>query len=125
MTAGTSATETAYRVEGVTALPGQAPGAEAEEFRRVAARLAAARTKGELGAILAEEISRYTLADLQVIGGRLYAEMIRLPRPYRDQVHPFITEQILGAYHRLLLMYRAGAFLSVIGPSTSLIFSQS
>ncbi|HVP96264.1 DUF2115 domain-containing protein [Methanoregula sp.] len=116
MTTGISATETVYRDEGATALPGQAPGTDAEEFRRVATRIATAQTRGELGAILAEEIGRYTLADLQVIGGRLYAEMVRLPRPYRDQVHPYITEQILGAYHRLLLMHRAGTFASLTGP---------
>ncbi|MGB8220520.1 MAG: DUF2115 domain-containing protein [Methanoregula sp.] len=118
MTTVTSATETAYRDEGATALHGQAPGAEAEEFHRVAASLVAARTKGEIGEILAEEIGRYTLADLQVIGGRLYAEVVRLPRPYRDQVHPYISEQVLGAYHRLLLMHRTDAFLSMTGPIT-------
>lgn len=118
MTTGASATETAYRDEGTTAPHGQAPGAEAEEFHRVAASLVAARTKGELGELLAEEIGRYTLFDLQVIGGRLYAEMVRLPRPYRDQVHPYITEQVLGAYHRILLMHRAGAFSSMTGPIT-------
>ena len=115
MTAGTSTTEAAYRDEDATAIPGQDAGAE-EEFRRVAARLAAARSKGELGTILAEKIGRYTLADLQVIGGGLYAEMIRLPRPYRDQVHPYISEQVLGAYHRLLLMHRAGTFVTMTGP---------
>jgi hypothetical protein len=108
--------ETIYRDEGTTAFHGEAPGAEAEEFRRVAAKLTSAWTKGELGTILAEEIGRYTLADLQVIGGRLYAEMIRLPRSYRDQVHPYISEQVLGAYHGLLLMHRAGAFTSLTGP---------
>ena len=117
MTAGLSATGMAYGDKGTTIIPGEDAGAE-EEFRRVAARLAVARGKGELGMILAEEIGRYTLADLQVIGGRLYAEMVRLPRPYRDQVHPYITEQVLGAYHRLLLMHRAGAFVTLTGPIT-------
>jgi hypothetical protein len=118
MTTGTSATEIVYMNKGATALFGQADGREAEEFCRVAARLAAARSKGELGTILAEELGRYTLFDLQVIGGSLYAEMIRLPRPYREKVHPYITDQILGAYHRLLIMHRAGAFASLAGPIT-------
>jgi len=85
---------------------------------QTARRMAAAVTKGELGLILADEISRYSLPDLQTIGGRMYAEMIRLPRPYRDQLHPYMTEQLFGAHHRLLVMYRSGRFRSMTEPIT-------
>lgn len=84
----------------------------------MARRMAAAATKGDLGLILGEEVSRYSLADLQIIGGRLHAEMVRLPEPYRKQVHPYITEQLFGAHHQLLSMYRSGRFLSMTEPIT-------
>ena len=99
-------------------LPNREEGDKAEAINRIAGRLASAKTKGELGSILADEVSRYTLMDLQVIGGRLYAEMIRVPRPYRDQSHPYIYEQVFGAHHRLLMMHRSGRFLSMTDPIT-------
>ena len=81
-----------------------------EEIAAVARRLATATTKGDLLRMLAEEAGRYTLADLQVIGGRLFMEVAGLPEPYRSRVRPFFCEQLFGAHHRLLLMYRSGAF---------------
>lgn len=81
-------------------------------------RMAAAVTKGDLGSTLAEEVGCYSLRDLQIIGGRLHAEMIRLPDPYRKQLHPYITEQLFGAHHQLLAMHRSGRFLSMVEPIT-------
>ena len=81
-----------------------------EEIAAVACRLATATTKGDLFRMLAEEAGRYTLADLQVIGGRLFMEVAALPEPYRSRVRPFFYEQLFGAHHQLLLMYRSGAF---------------
>jgi len=80
--------------------------------------MAAATTRGELGTILAEEAGQYSLMDLQVIGGTLYAEMIRLPRPYRDQLSPYAVDLMFGAHHRLLTMQRSGRFRSMTGPIT-------
>ena len=91
---------------------------EADVIDRMTRRMAASVTKGDLGLLLAEEVSRYSLMDLQIIGGRLHAEMIRLPDPYRKQVHPFITEQLFGAHHQLLAMHRSGRFLSMTEPIT-------
>ncbi|RXE55954.1 hypothetical protein ABH15_07040 [Methanoculleus taiwanensis] len=82
----------------------------------VCALLASARTKAELGTLLAREAERYTLADLQVIGGRLYREVASLPSPYREAVRPYFTEQILGAYHRLISMHRSGRFTAMAEP---------
>ncbi|MFZ1126853.1 DUF2115 domain-containing protein [Methanoregula sp.] len=87
-----------------------------EEIAAVARRLATATTKGDLLRMLAEEAGRYTLADLQVIGGRLFMEVAGLPEPYRSRVRPFFCEQLFGAHHRLLLMYRSGAFRQVGEP---------
>ncbi|MGA2699095.1 MAG: DUF2115 domain-containing protein [Methanoregula sp.] len=83
---------------------------EKEEIAAMARRLAMATTKSELGRTLAEEAGRYTLADLQIVGGRLFMEVASLPEPYRSRVRPFFCEQLFGAHHRLLTMYRSGAF---------------
>ncbi|MEG3056117.1 MAG: DUF2115 domain-containing protein [Methanoculleus sp.] len=91
---------------------------EAGAIVQMARRMAIAGTKGELGLIIAREVGRYSLMDLQTLGGRLYAEMIRLPEPYRSKVHPYITEQLFGAHHQLLAMHRAGRFLSMTEPIT-------
>ena len=92
--------------------------AEADAIERTARRMTTAATKGELGSILAEEVGRYSIRDLQILGGRLYAEMNRLPSPYRERVRPYITEQLFGAHHRLLAMYRSGGFSSMTEPIT-------
>lgn len=89
---------------------------EEEETRSIATAISHAKTKGELGQILAREISGYTLRDLQVIGGRLHTEMIRLPRSYRAQLSPYLTDQILGGYHRLITSHRSGRFNALNEP---------
>jgi Uncharacterized protein conserved in archaea len=87
------------------------PSLKEQEYVRSAARsLAAARTKKELAERIARAAEDYTLADLQVLGGKLYTEVEALPEPYRSRVRPYFTEQIFGAHHRLLLMHRTGGF---------------
>jgi Uncharacterized protein conserved in archaea (DUF2115) len=88
----------------------------ADEIREIVQRIGAARTKGQLGEILAIEVQRYSLFDLQIIGGRLNREISKLPVPYRENVRPYFMEQLLGKHHRLLLMYRTGEFSRKTGP---------
>jgi hypothetical protein len=89
---------------------------EREQVAAVARRLAAITAKGELGTVLADEAGRYSLTDLQTLGGRLFVEMNRLPSPYRENVRPYITDQLFGAHHMLLLMYRSGSFRTLTDP---------
>jgi len=96
-----------------TASPDYGYGNETDIIDQTARRMATAVTKGELGQILTDEICRYSLLDLQILGGRLYVEMIRLPRPYRDQLQPYMNDQIFGAHHRLLRMHRSDRFRSM------------
>ena len=79
-------------------------------IRAIAQRLCSARTKGELGTILADETGKYSLFELQVIGGRMYMEVEKLPQPYRERIRPYFAEQLFGTYHRLVAMGRAGEF---------------
>jgi uncharacterized protein (UPF0305 family) len=83
---------------------------EYSEIREICDRLNAARTRGELGMLLAQEVGRYSIYDLQIIGGRFTREVNRLPSPYREQIRPYFTEQLFGMHHTLLRMYRNGNF---------------
>jgi uncharacterized protein (UPF0305 family) len=87
-------------------------------IRAVAARLATARTKGELGKLLACEVRTYSLFDLQIIGGRLNSEIQILPSPYRENIRPHFREQLFGKHHRLLAMEKSGAFNRAHTPIT-------
>ena len=89
---------------------------EHDRVRAIASRLATANSKGTLGIILGEIVCQYTLADLQVIGGRLYADVVGLPSPYREQVRPYFIDQLFGAHHALVRNYRTGAFPSMTEP---------
>ncbi|ACL16802.1 DUF2115 domain-containing protein [Methanosphaerula palustris] len=82
----------------------------------IAERLAATRTKGELGVILGEEISRYSMQDLQVIGGRFVADMAGLPKEFHNELRPRLAEGLFGAHHQIVTLYRSGKFLSMAAP---------
>jgi uncharacterized protein (UPF0305 family) len=82
----------------------------------ISSRLGTVTTTGELGTLLAREVSGYSLFDLQVIGGRLKREIDNLPSPYREQIRPYFTEQLFGMHHSLLNLYRSGAFRKMHSP---------
>jgi hypothetical protein len=85
-------------------------------IRDTADRLLSARTRGELGTLVAQEIVRYTLFDLQIIGGRLNSDIEKLPSPYREAIRPYFREQLFGKHHELISLYRSGAFGHMTGP---------
>jgi uncharacterized protein (UPF0305 family) len=80
------------------------------EISAVAEQMRTAKTKGELGVILSRELQRYSLFDLQIIGGRLNTEIERLPSPYREAIRPYFREQLFGKHHVLLAMHRSRSF---------------
>ena len=93
--------------------------ADQQAFEAVAAicgRLSGARTRGVLGALIAETALSYSIFELQVIGGHLRREVAALPSPYREAIGPHFTAQIFGAHHHLLMMHRSGAFLRMQTP---------
>jgi len=85
-------------------------------IRAIAARLQSARTKGSLGSIIAGEIIRYSLFDLQIIGGRLNSDIEKLPSPYREAIRPYFREQLFGKHHKLLSLERSGGFGTMSDP---------
>ena len=107
-------------MESATAGPGLS-GDYTEEsgmIRYAARRIRIARTRGELGTILVNEVQQYSLFDLQIIGGRLYNEIEKLPSPYREAIRPYFNKQLFGKHHELLAMHRSGAFLAMNNPLT-------
>ncbi len=92
--------------------PGPA-GEDAEEsgvIREAALRIRTARTRGELGTLLAHEVQQYSLFDLQIIGGRLNNEIDVLPSPYREAIRPYFHKQLFGRHHELLALHHRSAF---------------
>jgi hypothetical protein len=85
-------------------------------IRSIAERLRNARSRGELGTLVAHEVLTYSLFELQVIGGRLNNEIDRLPSPYRERLRPYFKEQLFGAHHRLIAMHRGGEFSRLSDP---------
>ena len=79
-------------------------------------QIARAVTKGELGSCIGKEVSRYSIFELQVIGGNVKRETDKLPFPYREKIRPFFDIQLFGMYHRLLVMYRSGSFTRMTKP---------
>ncbi|MDG6256987.1 MAG: DUF2115 domain-containing protein [Methanomicrobiaceae archaeon] len=93
--------------------------AHPEEYayiEELAGRLAGALSKGELAAVLAAEVEDFSLFELAVIGGRMRAEVDRLPMPYREKVRPFFERQVFGMHHRLLSLHRKEAFAGMHEP---------
>ena len=86
-----------------------------DTIRTIAGRLAAAKTKGELLALLVQELRNYSLFDLQIIGGRLNSEIEKLPSPYREAVRPYFRGQIFDRHHQALAMHRSGCERDLAG----------
>lgn len=86
----------------------------------VCSRMSDAKTRGDLGTVIAREVSHYSVYDLQVIGGKLNREIDRLPSPYREAVRPFFKSQIFGMHHTLLVMHRSGSFSGMREPVKNL-----
>jgi uncharacterized protein (UPF0305 family) len=81
---------------------------DALHIHAIADRFRNAGSRGELGTLIACEVLKYSLFELQVIGGRLNNEIGKLPSPYRERIRPYFIEQLFGMHHRLLTMHRNG-----------------
>jgi hypothetical protein len=79
-------------------------------------RLGESRTKGDLGQAVGCEIIKFSLQELQVIGGRMANEVNKLPSPYREKIRPYFTEQLFGMHHRMLTMYHSGYLMKMHEP---------
>ena len=80
------------------------------EIQAAAELMQKATTKGELGTIVSREVQKYSLFDLQIIGGRLNSEIEKLPSPYREAISPFFREQLFGKHHQQPLQHPGQPF---------------
>ncbi|HUU75933.1 MAG TPA: DUF2115 domain-containing protein [Methanoregulaceae archaeon] len=81
-----------------------------QRIKEAVRRMSAAGTKGDLGGVIARELLRFSLYDLQVMGGMIRREVDKLPQPYREKFRPYFQEQYFGYYHRCVAMYRSDTF---------------
>ncbi|MDO9550811.1 MAG: DUF2115 domain-containing protein [Methanoregula sp.] len=83
---------------------------EAVMIQEAVLRIRSVSTRGELGTLLVHEVQKYSLFELQIIGGRLYNDIENLPSPYREAIRPYFHKQLFGKHHELLSFHRRGAF---------------
>ncbi|MBN1432904.1 MAG: DUF2115 domain-containing protein [Methanomicrobiaceae archaeon] len=86
-----------------------------ERIESAVAKLRAAKTKGELAEAISSEVRKYSIYELQVIGGLVRREVDKLPNPYRDKVRPYFQQQLFDIYNRLMSMQRSGKFSGMMG----------
>ena len=80
------------------------------DIRRVCSRLRAATTRRELATALYQEVSRYSLLDLQAMRARVERDLRSVPAGYRQRLYPSVMEQIFATHHTLIsTMRRSGA----------------
>ena len=72
--------------------------------------LMAIANKGELGEAIYALVSKFSHIDLHILGSALQYEISVLPMPYREHVEPYLTEELLGRYYRILSMHSDGSF---------------
>lgn len=58
---------------------------------------------------LYQEVSRYSLLDLQAMRGRVEHDLRSVPAGYRQRLYPSVMEQIFETHHTLISTIRRGA----------------
>jgi hypothetical protein len=72
--------------------------------------LSRVKTRGELGEAIYGHVSKFSFIDLHILGSALQYELSVLPSPYREMVEPYMEEELLGRYYRILAMHSDGSF---------------
>ncbi len=70
-------------------------------------QLTTAETQHEGSRIIAETLAKYTIFDLQYIGGYIRHEVEKLPNPYRNKYRPY-SQDLLNQYSACMKDYRCG-----------------
>lgn len=79
----------------------------AEFVKSVSAELLAAKNAEEAVPVLKRALEKYTIFDLQRIGGTIRREADILPEPYRSRYRPYSTD-LLNQYHAFIADVRSG-----------------
>ncbi|HOB17499.1 MAG TPA: DUF2115 domain-containing protein [Candidatus Methanoculleus thermohydrogenotrophicum] len=83
-------------------------GKDETETRQACARLRSAKTRAELAEALYQEVSGYSLLDLQALRGRVERDLRSVPNGYRQRLYPRVMEQLFGTHHTLISTARRG-----------------
>lgn len=84
-------------------------------IREIMEGIRPAGTKDVLARLLVRELQRYSLFDLQIIGGRLNSEIEKLPSPYREAVRPYFRDQLFLKFHQVMAMHKSTSFHELEG----------
>ena len=76
--------------------------------RRACTHRLSAKTRIELAATLYQEVSRYSLFDLQAMRGRIERDLQSVPTEYRLRLYPRMMEMIFETQHALITTMRRG-----------------
>lgn len=87
----------------------------ADDIHRISILLKSALTKGELGENLAREVLKFSLYDLQVLGGKMNAQIARLPSSYREPMVQ-LRDHFFKCHHHLIVLHRRGDFKKLTEP---------
>ena len=80
-----------------------------EGIRAACRRMQGAGTKRDLLQIIAGEVSKFDLHDLETIYARFERRVDSLPAGYRDRLLASVRDEIFMAHHRLILLSRSGS----------------
>jgi hypothetical protein len=84
-------------------------GDDEDHISRIFGDLKSVGTKGQLGEAIYGHLARLSFVDLAVLAEALQYEIGALPSPYREMVGPYMEEELLGRYYRVLAMHSDGS----------------
>ncbi|UUX91518.1 DUF2115 domain-containing protein [Methanoplanus endosymbiosus] len=87
-----------------------------ENIERIANEMLRIDRRDALAEYLAEELLKFSMYDLQMIGARARHDIEILPKNYRDKLRPYAEEWFFGRYHALITKYRDGDFSGYSAP---------
>ena len=79
----------------------------AELIAKTSAELLAADSAKDAVPVIKKALEKYTIFDLQKIGGNIRREVEVLPEPYRSRYRPY-SQDLLNQYHAFLADVRSG-----------------
>lgn len=87
-----------------------------EEIAGACRRLGAARTRGDLGSLIAPLVLSFSPADLRQMIGNFSRQVADVEPGYRSRVTEKVSEHLLGTFQKIRLMAQQGSFSTMQDP---------
>jgi uncharacterized protein (UPF0305 family) len=87
-----------------------------EEIAGACRRLGTARTRGELGHLIAPLVLSFSPADLRQMIGNFSRQIAEVEPGYRSRVTEKVSEHLFGTFQRIRLMLQQGSFSTMQEP---------